>query len=127
MLIVSEKSRQEIEEFEQEIPLEPQSVYEAEIYKIYRGKLKDLIDIEAIRNPQVKERYEQQKDRDALEIWFKVKEDNTEKYYKEVVLISRHPNSKLVKILRTYGKIKVGMKIQVYTTKWGYPRIKTKG
>jgi len=124
---MSEKSRQEIEEFEQEIPLEPQSVYEAEIVKIYRGKLKDFIDIEAIRREDIRERMEKNADRDALEIWFKVKEDNIEKFYKEIVLISRHPNSKLVKILRTYGKIKVGMKIQVFTTKWGYPKIKTKG
>jgi len=123
---MSKTSKQEIEEFEQEIPLEPQSVYEAEIVKIYRGKLKDFVDIEAIRRKDIRERMEKNADRDALEIWFKVVDKGVEKFYKEVVLVSRHPNSKLVMLLKTYGKIKVGMKVQVYTSKWGYPRIKVR-
>ena len=113
-------NKEELEEYFAEIPLEPQSVYEATIIKIYRGKLKDFIDIDAIRKQEIRERMEKNADRDALEIWFQVEN----KQYKEVVMISRHPNSKLVKLLRRYGALKKGMKIQVYTTKWGYPRIK---
>ena len=114
--------KEELEEYEAEVPLEPQSVYEATVIRIFKGKLKDLVDINAIRSDVVRERMKKNADRDALEVWY----DVDGKQYKEVVLISRHPNSKLVKILKTYGKLEKGMKIQVYTTKWGYPRIKVK-
>jgi len=91
----------------------------ARITKIVRGKLGDLIDIESIRNPVVRERMAQKSSRYALQIWYEI--DGME--YRETLLYSLHPNSKLVQLLKKYGELKKGMEIEVTINERGYPRI----
>jgi len=109
---------EEIEEFSIPTP-EPGKVVKATITAIYKGKLKDLIDIEAIRNEVVKQRFKRNAGRDAIQIEFDV---NGIKY-RQVFIITTNPRSNLVKLMKKYKKLKVGMEIDVVFNERGLPRI----
>ncbi|RLG86890.1 MAG: hypothetical protein DRO39_01925 [Thermoprotei archaeon] len=97
----------------------PGTVVKARITRIVRGRLKDLVDIERIRNPQVRERFTRNKDRIAIQVWFEI--EGVE--YRQTFLYSISRNSNLVALMRKYGELRKGMEIEVTFNERGFPRI----
>jgi len=114
---VSEKV-EELEEFKLPVP-EPGKVVKARITAIYKGKLKDLIDINAIRNEAIRERFKRNAGRDAIQIEFEYQGVK----FTQTFLISTNPRSNLVRLMKKYKALKVGMEIDITFNERGRPRI----
>ncbi len=129
---VHEKSRVEVEE---EVSEERSDLYEIEelnvptvdygtttkatVTKIVMGKLGALVDVNAIKNPTVRERMMRDINKTYVEIRFRIGETE----YRELFKYSLNPRSKLVKYTKKYGAPKVGQEIEVRFNDRGFPKI----
>jgi len=97
---------EEIEEFVVELPTVGEK-FKGKLVGIRKGKVKELIDIDGIRNEELRKRYERYADREAIEL----KIDTGAGTISRVIPISYRSNSRFYKLIKKYGKLKVGMDI----------------
>jgi len=109
---------EEIEEFVVELPTVGEK-FRGKVVAMRKGKVKELIDIESIRNEELKRRYERYADRDAIEL----KIDTGAGTITRVIPISYRSNSRFYKIIKKYGKLKVGMDIEIIMDNNGRVRL----
>jgi len=84
---------EEIEEFVVELPAVGEK-FKGKVVAMRKGKVKELIDIESIRNEELRKRYERYADRDAIEL----KIDTGAGTVTRVLPISYRSNSRFYKI-----------------------------
>ena len=90
---------------EVELPVEG-TESKCKVLMIRIGRLKDLINIEAIKNPVIKESYQRRAERFAIQIL--CREEKTNETFEDTIVFSFHPNARYPKIASRYGRIKVG-------------------
>jgi len=102
---------EEVKEIEEvtELSSAYEGVAKAKITRILKGKLKNLIDIQSIRNEELKTRYEKQANRDAIMLELDVGGITI----RRVLVVSLRKNSRFYKLMRKYKKIRVGDEIDV--------------
>jgi len=110
---------EELEKIEIAIP-EPGIRMKAKVVGIKRGKLKELINIDAIRNDAIRERMKKNAERDAIQIEFEV----GGAVYNRTMLYSLNPRSNFYKLMKKLGgKLQIGSEIEVIFDDRGRPRI----
>lgn len=112
------ESVKELESLKLPVP-KPGVVHKAVVVGLRKGKLKELVNIERIRNENVKKRFMENAEREALQVEFEVEGI----VYRQTFLWSLHPKSNLVALIKKYGELKKGMEIEVVFNQRGYPRI----
>jgi len=100
-----------------ELPVEG-SESKCKILLIRVGKLGELIPIDRIKNPTIRESYEQKKNRLAIQVV--CKEENTGEVFEDTIVFSFHPNARYPKIAARYRKLRVGMEVscRVENKRW---------
>ncbi len=84
--------------------------YEGIVKKILKGKVRDFVNINRIRNPQAREKWAAMADRTAYKIIVDVEGEEVE----DILIESRSPKSRFARVLSCYqGKIVKGMKVVV--------------
>ena len=91
--------------------------YDAIVKKIRFGTIGQFVEIDKIRDPEVRERLKERENDFAILIEFEIPELMAIGF--DYIRYSLHPNSKLMKLARRYGKIKVGDKIKVILNEKG--------
>ena len=91
--------------------------YDAIVKRIKLGTLGQFIEIDRIKDEEVRNRLKERENDFAILIEFEVPELVAIGY--DVVRYSLHPNSKLIKLARRYGKIRVGDRIKVVLNEKG--------
>ena len=91
-----------------ELPVEG-SESKCRILLIRVGKLGELVPIDRIKNPVIRESYERKKNRLAIQVL--CKEETTGETFEDTITFSFHPNARYPKIAARYRKLKVGMEV----------------
>lgn len=112
------KSVKEFESLKLPVP-KPGVIHKAVVVGLKKGKLRDLVDIERIRNEAVRKRMMDNAEREALQVEFEIEGV----VYRQTFLWSLHPKSNLVALIKKYGELKKGMEIEVVFNERGYPKI----
>jgi len=85
-------------------------VYKGKVVRILKGKVKDFIQIQRIRNPQVRDKFAKMADRTA----YKIEVDVDGEIVEDVLIESRSPRSRFARVLSCYnGRIAKGMTVAV--------------
>ena len=109
---------EELNELEVKLPTVGER-FKAKLVKIRKGLVRELIDIENIRNEELKRRYERYADREAVELTL----DVVGQQVRRILPISYRSNSRFYKLMKKYGKLAVGMEIDVTIDDRGRVRI----
>lgn len=113
-----DSGEQEVKTVEEiELPVEG-SESECTVLAIRIGPLGKLIDIEKIRNPEIREAMYERAHRLAIQI--ACREKNTKEVFEDTIVFSFHPRARYPKIAARYGKIRVGdtLKCRVEGGRW---------
>jgi len=109
---------EEVEEISIPLPKVGEKI-KAKVKAIYRGRVEELVPIERIRNDVVRQRYENMKGREAIQLVLDIGGFEV----RRTIPISTRPNSRFYRLMKKYGKLRKGMEIEVTTDANGRLRI----